>query len=75
MSLPFWIATEQADRMKAALEAEGFTDIKIAKGHRGGEIIFTASDNGAPFNVSAMGPLGLEIVIPRFIKWREQRNG
>lgn len=73
--LPLWISTEQADRLKARLEAEGFADVKITRGPYGGEIMVTAFDNGKDFNVRAGQPMDLEIIVPRFVKWREQRNG
>lgn len=75
MSLPFWLSTDQAERLKAALETEGFTDVKIAKGQRGGEIVVTGYDGERDFNVSVMRPLELDIVVGRFLKWRDQRNG
>lgn len=71
--LPFWISTDQAERLKAALEAEGFENVTIGKGPFGGEIIVTAFDRGADFNVRAGNPMDLEVVVPRFLKWREQR--
>lgn len=73
MSLPFWLSTDQAERLKAALETEGFTDVKIGKGPFGGEIVVTASHDGQTFNVRAGQPMDLEVVVPRFIKWRELR--
>ena len=42
MTLPFWLSTEQAFRLKAALEAEGFEKVSIGKGPFGGEIVVTA---------------------------------
>lgn len=75
MTLPLWISQDQADRLKAALEAEGFTDIAFNKGSRGGELIVTVTDAGAQNSVSVMDPMGLEIVVGRFLKWRDQRNG
>ncbi len=64
-----------ADRLKAQLEAEGFVDVSLTKGHRGGEIIVRGFDGGQDFNVSVMRPLELDIVVGRFLKWRDQRNG
>ena len=75
MTLPFWLSTEQAFRLKAALEAEGFEKVSIGKGPFGGEIVVTAYDGGKDFNVRAGNPMDPEVVIPRFLKWREQRNG
>lgn len=75
MSLPFWLSTDQAERLKAALETEGFTDVKIGKGPFGGEIVVTGYDGEREFNVSVMRPLELDIVVGRFLKWRDQRNG
>ena len=73
MSLPLWLSTDQAERLKAALEAEGFTDVSIGKGPFGGEIVVTASHNGEAFNVRAGQPMDLEVVVPRFVRWREMR--
>ena len=74
MTLPLWISTDQADRLKAALEAEGFENVTIGKGPFGGEIMVTATDRGVDFNVRAGNPMDLEVVVPRFLKWREQRS-
>lgn len=75
MSLPFWLSTDQAERLKSALESEGFAGVGLSKGSRGGELIVTAQDNGVDFNVSVMDPMGLEMVVARFLKWRDHRNG
>lgn len=75
MTLPLWISQDQAARLKAALEGEGFEDVTFSKGSRGGELIVAVKDNGAENSVSVMDPMGLEIVVPRFLKWRDQRNG
>lgn len=75
MTLPLWVTQDQVDRLKAQIEAEGFTGVKIAKGQRGGEIVVTGYDGEREFNVSVMRPLELDIVVGRFLKWRDQRNG
>lgn len=74
MTLPLWISTDQADRLKAALEKEGFTDVDVRRGPRGGEVVVSAKDNGRPYNANVLNVMGLEAVVGRFLKWREQ-NG
>jgi hypothetical protein len=73
--LPLWISTDQAERLKAALESQGFSDVTLVRGPHGGEIVATASDRDQTFNVRAENPIDLEVIVPRFLKWRDHRNG
>lgn len=41
MTIPLWMTSEQADRLKDALEAAGFVDVTFATD--GGELVVTAS--------------------------------
>lgn len=74
MTLPIWISTDQADRLKARLEAEGFGSVRIGAGSRGGDIVVTAEDRGREFNVVASDPMALEAVVGRFLRWRNRRG-
>lgn len=75
MTLPLWISQDQADRLKAALEAEGFTDVLIEETDHSAQLGVCASSGGAPHAIRVSEPTGLTNVVWRFKKWRDHRNG
>jgi hypothetical protein len=73
--LPLWISTDQAERLKAALEANEFEAVRVATGPRDREVVISAEWQSYGHKMSVLDVGGLDNVLPHFVKWRDQHHG